>query len=948
MAMVINTNIMSQNAQNNLRTSQSDMNTAMERLSSGKRVNSAADDAAGLAIINRFTSQERGLNMAIRNANDGISMIQTAEGALDETTNILQRMRELSIQSSNGIYSDANRSTLNAEVTQLKAELTRIAETTSFNGLKILDGTLGDIELQVGAESGERINVNLGTGFDAESLGVDSEGTTNSGSFTLSTSTRSSGSGTSGSLNVLETGDLEINGVAVPTSSDLDSVSPAADADGSALAYAAAINSVSAQTGVTATAVTEVNLGDITVTSRVDLGDMTVAEDFADGGLTLQSGELIIDGFDLAGTYAAGGGFSEANFINALQSQLDTLSSGTAETQLGIDPTSGNIFATTTATDGEVSISGSGTLAGVGQVNLGALTVTGGGTLGADDMVINGVEFTTALTAGMTVADFVSAMNTNGALGTAKGWEFYEASSTEVGIRTYGGAETFTIAGDGDAGGNTALSFGTIDFQAGALAQPSTTVATTVGNLEFNGGDANLDFDGATGISQTFTGEYTLDAGDFTINGTSINGTFSTDAELATLISGYSSATGVTADVVSNELVLTAADGRNVVIGGDGGVLIGTESSTKTTFDLAGYNLNTAPTTVNWGEVTLDGNNIELTGDDLSGFATAETVSAIQATGVAYTALSDGDLTIGDYTVDFTNAPNDSLSTTDATASALYVAGAINSTAGLKDEVTASALTVMNLGEIFEGTLDSGAAAGNQAVVIEVNNLSISLSGDVLAGDSNGYLVGSLNAAFNASATEGANPEAYGLVASVNDVGELLITANDGRNIQFEVTTANTTADDAMLANLDLSVTQDVKSRGTVALTANDGFSLGDIGGAASYLAGIDSSGSDSIADLDISTQQGAQDAIAVVDRALDYIADSRGDLGAASNRLEFTINNLSSVVENAASARSRVQDADFAVESAALARAQVLQQAGTAMLAQANAAPQSVLSLLQ
>src|SRR6056300_536344 len=95
MSMVINTNIMSINAQNNLRTSQNDMNTAMERLSSGKRVNSAADDAAGLAIINRFTSQERGLNIAIRNANDGISMIQTVEGALDETTNILQRMREL-------------------------------------------------------------------------------------------------------------------------------------------------------------------------------------------------------------------------------------------------------------------------------------------------------------------------------------------------------------------------------------------------------------------------------------------------------------------------------------------------------------------------------------------------------------------------------------------------------------------------------------------------------------------------------------------------------------------------------------------------------------------------------------------------------------------------------------------------------------------------------------
>ena len=133
MALVINSNISSLNAQRQLASNAESLNTAMERLTSGRRINSAADDAAGLAIANRMTSQVRGLNQAVRNANDGISLIQTAEGALVESTNILQRIRELSIQSANGTYSDGNRSTLNAEVQQLVKELDRISETTTFN-----------------------------------------------------------------------------------------------------------------------------------------------------------------------------------------------------------------------------------------------------------------------------------------------------------------------------------------------------------------------------------------------------------------------------------------------------------------------------------------------------------------------------------------------------------------------------------------------------------------------------------------------------------------------------------------------------------------------------------------------------------------------------------------------------------------------------------------------
>lgn len=170
MSLVINTNVASLNAQRQLSGSGMALDRATERLSSGQRVNSAKDDAAGLAIANRMSSQVRGLDQAVRNANDGVSLIQTAEGALQESTNILQRMRELAVQSSNGIYSDADRSTLNAESKQLKAELDRIASTTSFNGKNLLDGSLGTTKLQVGTLSGQTMDLNVGN-FGTGSMG---------------------------------------------------------------------------------------------------------------------------------------------------------------------------------------------------------------------------------------------------------------------------------------------------------------------------------------------------------------------------------------------------------------------------------------------------------------------------------------------------------------------------------------------------------------------------------------------------------------------------------------------------------------------------------------------------------------------------------------------------------------------------------------------------------
>ena len=171
MPQVISTNVPSLNAQRNLDGSQNDLNTSLQRLSSGLRINSARDDAAGLAISERFTAQIRGLNQAVRNANDGISLAQTAEGDLQQVTNNLQRIRELAVQSANATNSATDRQAIQAEVDQLSAEVNRIAEQSNFNGVNLLDGTFTSQVFQVGANAGQTITVDDIVDARSSSLG---------------------------------------------------------------------------------------------------------------------------------------------------------------------------------------------------------------------------------------------------------------------------------------------------------------------------------------------------------------------------------------------------------------------------------------------------------------------------------------------------------------------------------------------------------------------------------------------------------------------------------------------------------------------------------------------------------------------------------------------------------------------------------------------------------
>ena len=238
MASVINTNISSINAQRNLTSSQSSLATSLQRLSTGLRINSAKDDAAGLAISERFTSQIRGLNQAARNANDGVSLAQTAEGALGTSGDILQRIRELAVQSANATNSGSDRKALQAEVGQLVSELGRIADTTSFNGRNLLDGSFGTAQFQVGANAGETIQASMAN-FSTAKYGTNQ----NESNFLVSSTT----------LALAQTGvDFTVQGDKSKTIT--------VNAGDSAKTVTAAINAVSDDTGVTASAQTRAEL----------------------------------------------------------------------------------------------------------------------------------------------------------------------------------------------------------------------------------------------------------------------------------------------------------------------------------------------------------------------------------------------------------------------------------------------------------------------------------------------------------------------------------------------------------------------------------------------------------------------------------------------------------------------------------------------------------------
>jgi flagellin len=379
MALTVNTNIASLTAQRNLTGSQNSLSTSLERLSSGLRINSAKDDAAGLAISERFTAQIRGLNQGVRNANDGISLAQTAEGALKEVTSNLQRIRELAVQSANATNSNSDRTALQAEVTQLVQEIDRVASNTKFNGIALLDGTFSAKAFQVGANASETVSIS-----SIESARTSALGASFSASRTASLTAPATITG----------GNVTINNIAL-----IDAVSDgsgATNAIQSAKAVAAAINGTSG-TGVTAIA---------NATTKTYAGAAT-------NGTAATTADLNINGTAIT-QFALQG--VAATDTTAMKSAINAISAVTGVTASG-DNTTG---LTLTAVDGRniditgVSISGASTVADVGLTGLGAsdetfgsITMTSSGTFviaGAGANAVGGTATVNAAQTGTAMA----------------------------------------------------------------------------------------------------------------------------------------------------------------------------------------------------------------------------------------------------------------------------------------------------------------------------------------------------------------------------------------------------------------------------------------------------------------------------------------------------------------------------------------------------------------
>lgn len=740
MAMVINTNVMSLNAQRNLTKSQSTLSQSMERLSSGMRINSAKDDAAGSAIASRLTSQIRGFDQSVRNANDGISLVQTAEGALSESSNILQRMRELAVQSANGTYTSGNRTTLNAETQQLIKELDRISTSTNFNGLNLLDGSAGDVKLQVGAEANQTITVSIGQ-LDSKSLGV--QDTAGVGSISRTGTAVAAGTATTDiaaavssaigattggttPTGVLGTGDLVINGIAIDGAVAASDNKSAFGNEASAIATAAAINLKSDQTGVTAV-VGETRLGGSAMG--------TAAVTAVTGSINLNGVNINISvGEVSSNTSTADNATNRANIIKAIN--LESERTGVTASDSGSD--NGGI--TLTAADGRniVLVNNSTALNGT-NTGLGGLGTTG---------VANSVSVTTGTVT--LVAEGGKDINiTSGATGKSIDAGFMEG--------TYSGTATQVSSQLND-----------------------TTNAMAAGNVF--------------------------------INGVSVGPSYATDD---TASSKYKDASAISKAAAVN--LVSEKTGVTAVV-----------------------NTNRA-----------DNTQVQRTASaDVSG-----TINGIAITGFT--------------TVAGANSAN--------RQSLVNAINAISGQTGVK--------------AIDTGEDGSDKGGGVQLIAEDGRNIIVSLSNGDAAG-------------FSTNATAAASTEQV-------FVGEFTLKSDK----------------------------EIVITRGTDDALEKSGLSVGNYGG------GKDGQ---SLASVDISTIEGANKAIVAIDNALERVNNVRSDLGAVNNRLEFTINNLTSISQNASASRSRIEDADFALETAKLSRSQVLTQASQAMLAQANSAPQQVLSLLR
>lgn len=881
MASVINTNMASLTAQRNLSSAQGAQTDAMQRLSSGLRINSAKDDAAGLAISTRFSSQTQGLAVAIRNSGDGVSLAQTAEGALGTMTESLQRVRELALQAANGTNSASDRKALNAEAQQMIAEISRTADETNFNGQKLLDGSF-DTKFQVGANAGETISVAV------KDVGTDTLGVSDQ-----------AGVSAVGTDSALGNGDLIINGTAVGSSSAADDDASTKNGGSSAIAKVAAINKVSADSGVRAVV------------------DENTVSGTKQGTAVAQQGDISLNGVSITINTTADSATTRASVaeaINAKSEQTGVKAIDTGDEAKGVTLVAAdgrNIELTyagplTAENTGLASSNGAnetyeGGYTLIAQGDTKAIDVSGGNGTGNGDLANAGLakgDYTPGVSA-------VTSSSKTGEPGTDTGTAVVPAgvSSFAIDISQINDNTDYSSSGE------------TVTLEAGGV-----VIAEFALDSDVDTGNAGTALTEAQILAAINTGDSTAGVG----GGTA-------------LAAGYSAA------FVSGELIITGP----------------------------------APADENVLGITETG-NFDGTGSATNGAAgTAAVVGVV--TPPADRDLGAGDLVVNNVAIKAAQEGDDKASYTGADssskkASGIAIAAAINkSTAetGVKAEVQATEYVGGSSTTVPSGSVaGAGANASGNTGSVFVNGVEVSLTVQDNAGSSRAHALDQIN---KVSGQTG--------VTATDNGKSLTLTAADGRNIALAFDTNDTVANDSVTAaafglgdattnaisESDIDNTSPATAKvdadaaakttySTVSLTGagdinvSEGIegstALKDLG----FTAGSYGGGEDGtfLKDIDLSTVDGANAALTAIDNALDTVNAQRADLGAIQNRFETTVKNLQVNSENLTSANSRIRDADFASETAELSRARVLQQAGTSILAQANALPNQVLSLLQ
>ena len=882
MALVVNTNIPSISAQRYLMESRNEMETAMERLSSGKRINSAADDAAGLAISTRMESQIRGINMAIKNANDGISMVQTAEGALQEVTDMLQRMRELALQSVHGSNNDEDRAAMDAEVQQLKAEIDRVSETTSFNAQNILDGTFNRL-FQIGDQSGETIRIGLGS-VDTASLGMAATDEASSDVADVLVSARLAGT---------------------------FSWDPT---DNTALS------------GMTSDTVT---------------------------GISFAAGDITINGQELA----AFDGTSEDiyDLVANINENVDNVSASAFNTVVAKTVGTGIVRENQVAIQiGAIGVSTDAWYQPARQVTLESSD-------SMEEMVAN-------INAAFYDNEVVATINDDGKLVLSNDdgatIRVADISGTD---NAYDGATGFLVTTDVTFTNGLPDAYGT--GRQGFLKLSSTDDSP----IEIEVGNKGLASPGAVSDIQNIG--FNLTEEDPTGNSYTVTGTRLTDAQVAATLSQNS--TTEQADLTLNGVEIYDATLSAASNTFQGKLDLINSFSDETGVVASSYYEKTFDTS-NW--TLIKGDTIDINGTTITLSATvASTVTAINnQTGVTgVTAEQDGANVIlkGDGVENVTFEQND-YSLTAAT----QASGRRSADTGSQTQRIAFGAADVQVGRVFTLTFDATAATDPDGTAPTpagylsfATTTSVTLGYTVASGDSAGDVATAfhdllqkraldvdLTTAFSANelvSLGGTNNRAL-VFQSILGIGEVTITIGvsqvaTANRIFYDANyaagaTANYTDNAAIrLQSSDLSpISVEFSESGNeIGLIENNvGDTTWDANSATFQVTG---QAGVAVSGLSVATSAGATEALTVLSNAIQDISDMRSDLGAVENRLGYTVSNLSNVVENTSAAQSRIQDADFALEAAALARAQILQQAGTAMLAQANAAPQSVLSLL-